>query len=261
MTSLTVVVLTLNEEANIGRCLASVAWADRVVVVDSGSTDQTEAIARSHSNVAWYQRRFDDHGSQWGFGLEEGAATGEFLLTLDADMAVTATLKDELGAVLEKGSCAGGVIGFDYRIDGVPLRESLCRPQLRLLRRGLFSVELDGHTQAFRAAGPVHRFKARLIHDDRKPIERFVGSQLRYSALEARRLQEDAGGWALKNWIRRRLSCAPVAAWLLAYLRAGGPIGGAAASRYAAERLLFEGMLRYRLDSAAIEAGKGRRDE
>ena len=88
LAAITPVVLTFNEAANIGRTLQSVAWAQRVVVVDSGSRDDTRAIAETFANVSWYERTFDNHVAQWRFALEMTGIDTDFLLALDADMAV-----------------------------------------------------------------------------------------------------------------------------------------------------------------------------
>lgn len=97
MPKLTVTVITQDEEANIGACLDSVAWADEIVVVDSGSTDGTVAIARSHS------ARVDV--TPWtGFGAQRNHAASiashDWILALDADERVSPGLAAEIRALL-----------------------------------------------------------------------------------------------------------------------------------------------------------------
>lgn len=91
----------------------------------------------------------------------------------------------------------------------------------------------------------MYAFRAKLIHDDRKPLERWVNNQLQYSLLEAERLDR-AGNLRWRDFLRRRGLMPPVAA-ALAYLRAGGPFGGPAAARYAFERAVYECLLAIRL--------------
>jgi glycosyltransferase involved in cell wall biosynthesis len=81
---ITPLVLTYNEAPNIGRVLDRLAWAGRVVVVDSYSDDATEMIAKTYPNVAWIQRAFDCHANQWNFGLRETGIDTEWVLALDA---------------------------------------------------------------------------------------------------------------------------------------------------------------------------------
>ena len=93
---LSVIVITKNEAANIRRCLESVAWADDIIVLDSGSDDNTVAIAREYT-----KKVFATGPSDWqGYGVQKqrvlAHATGEWVLNLDADESVDAALKEAL---------------------------------------------------------------------------------------------------------------------------------------------------------------------
>ena len=98
MASLSVTVITKNESHNIGACLRSVAFADEVVVLDSGSTDETVDLARSMgANVSV--------SSDWqGFGIQKNRAlalaSSEWVLSLDADERVSPELQAEIRAAL-----------------------------------------------------------------------------------------------------------------------------------------------------------------
>src|ERR1700679_1766147 len=93
--SISILILTLNEEINIGTCLESVAWCDDVVVLDSLSTDQTVALAiRRGARVV--TRPFDDYASQRNFGLSDIEYRHEWILMLDADERVPADLALEM---------------------------------------------------------------------------------------------------------------------------------------------------------------------
>ena len=96
---ISVLILTLNEEQNLPRCLASVDWSDDVLVVDSFSTDRTVEIARQ-SGARVLQRRFDDFANQRNYGLQHGDLKHDWVLHLDADEVVTAPLRDELLKVI-----------------------------------------------------------------------------------------------------------------------------------------------------------------
>ena len=247
----TPVVLTFNEESNIGRTLKSLEWANDVVVVDSGSNDATEVIARSFNNVRWFVRKFDTHGQQWDFAIRGTDARTPHVLALDADYEVPPAFVRELGAGFAPATHAGGIAGFEYRIRGRALLGSVYPAKLVLFRRDHVRVTQPGHTQEFAVAGPVYRFKTRLVHDDRKSMDRFFQAQLKYSQLEASRLSNGDG----RRWQDRvrRLGLMPVLAGPAAYVRAGGPLRGLAAVRYAYERTLFESLLALRL--LGIEPG------
>ncbi len=94
-----VIVLTYQEEANIGACLESVAsWADQIVVVDSGSSDRTVEIARGFTEEI-VEHEYVDHASQWAWALRNTALRHPWLLALDADNIVTPELRSQIGDV------------------------------------------------------------------------------------------------------------------------------------------------------------------
>lgn len=256
LAGVTPVVLTLNEEANLPRILESLRSFDRVVVVDSGSTDRTAEIARSHPNVAWFEHPFEGHVSQWRWALLETEIGTPFVLALDADMAATPELLEEVGLVAAGAGADGGLIPFEYRIRGIPLAGSIYPAQLRLLRLARARVEDAGHTQEFAVHGRAVRFTSYLVHDDRKPLESFVKAQLRYSALELPRLGSGPGRGRLRTRLRRSFPGTPFLVWAVAWLRAGGPFRGAAARRYALERLLYEALLRWRVEDQLLTQGR-----
>lgn len=255
LANVTPVVLTFNEEPNIGRTLESLHPFGRVVVVDSGSTDRTEEISRSFPNVAWFVRPWSGFRDQWTFALHETGVATPFVLALDADMSVTPALAREIGQLVGSSAVDGGVIGFEYRIAGVPLAGSLYPPQLRLLRRTLARAGESGHAHLLEVDGRVEPLRNRLVHDDRKPLEAFVRAQVGYSAREHARLAGSGGRYrGLADRLRSRFPFTPLAVWLLAWLRAGGPFRGAAARRYALERLIYEALLRWRVEDRVLEA-------
>jgi glycosyltransferase involved in cell wall biosynthesis len=252
MKEITPVVLTFNEEANLSRSLAALTWADRVVVVDSYSTDATIAIARSFTNVSWYERRFDNYEGQWEHALRRTSITTPWVLALDADMIVTPALKRELACLVRDETLAGALVPFRYAIRGCNLPGSILPAQLRLFRLGNVTVGSNGHAHAFRVQGRLTKCQAALLHDDRKPLERFLASQLQYSAIELSRLSSGESQGA-KSWLRWRLPITPFLVGLAAWCRAGGPFGGAAARRYALERLMYESLLRWRIEDLLVE--------
>src|SRR5258707_820508 len=95
---ITPVVLTYDEEANLRRNLDSLHWAQRVVIVDSGSTDATAAIARSYANVSWRTRPFDSFRAQWEHAVHQTGINTEYVLALDCDMEVSARLLEEIAS-------------------------------------------------------------------------------------------------------------------------------------------------------------------
>src|SRR5260370_26022783 len=112
---ITPVVLAYNEEANIQPTLNSLAWANRIVVLDSGSIDRTEEISRSFGNVSWFVRPFDNHCSQWSFAIHNTAISTEYVLALDADMRPGIGFDSELQHFLGCSAYLGAWVPFEYR--------------------------------------------------------------------------------------------------------------------------------------------------
>jgi glycosyltransferase involved in cell wall biosynthesis len=93
---ITAVVLTFNEELNLESCLQSLAgWAERVIIVDSGSTDRTLEIARCFGAVI-IGHPFESHSKQWTWALQQLPPSADWVLALDADQTVTSELQYEL---------------------------------------------------------------------------------------------------------------------------------------------------------------------
>ena len=95
--TLSVAIITLNEEANLPRTLASVAWANEIVIVDSGSTDDTRAIAQSYG-ARFITEPWRGFAAQKNFALS--LCTSEWVLSLDADEAVSPELAASLQEVI-----------------------------------------------------------------------------------------------------------------------------------------------------------------
>jgi glycosyltransferase involved in cell wall biosynthesis len=255
----TPVILTYNEGPNILRTLKSLDWADEIVIVDSGSTDDTEKIARAFSNVRWLIRAFDNHRAQWNFAIQSAGDRAPYVLALDADYQVPAAFTQEIADHFAMGNFAGGIAGFEYRINGRTLSGSIYPAKLVLFRPERVKVSQPGHSQELAVDGPTYKFKARLIHDDRKSTSRFVTSQLEYSRLEASRLsRSDDRRWQDRL---RRTGLMPLIAGVGSYFRAGGPFKGTAALRYAYERTVFECLLALRILSPEEPAEKKKRRE
>ncbi len=254
---ITPVVLTFDEEANVRRNLNSLRWAERVVLVDSGSTDQTEEIARSYSNVTWHTRTFDTFRAQWEHAIHQTEIATEYVLALDCDMEVSEKLREEIAGGFLEGNYDGGLMPIDYRYYGRSLAGSICPPQIRIFRRAAVKVTQRNHGHKFEVGGAVYRFRNRLIHDDRKSLERWIESQLRYQKENEAELRNGHRG-RTRDYARR-LGLMPPIIGVLAYLRAGGPFKGAAAARYAYERMTSESILAVRLMDARLRKAEGRR--
>jgi glycosyltransferase involved in cell wall biosynthesis len=235
------VILTYNEQNNIGSTLASLNWADRVVVLDSGSTDHTEKIAGSFSNVAWFVRAFDSHYSQWRYGIHETSIHTEYVVALDADMRPGAGFVDELKQRFADRTLEGARVPFEFRVAGTALCGSIYPAQIRVFRKESVQIRQPGHTQVFEVSGPVCDFRSKPIHEDRKALGRWVQNQIKYASLEAARIR-NSKPLSLKDRLRVA-GLSPIIWGAYAYIKAGGPWKSPASRAYAYERLMFEALL------------------
>jgi glycosyltransferase involved in cell wall biosynthesis len=180
---ITPVILTYNEAPNIGRTLDRILWANRIVVIDSGSTDETLQIVKRYPQVEVISKRFKDCASQWNFANSQ-VEVG-WILSLDADYELSDALVAELRSIEPSPTTAAYSARFVYRIFGYPLRGSLYPPRIVLYRNECAYYRNKGHTQDPVITGPVEMLSGVIFHDDRKPLARWFASQRRYAEVEA----------------------------------------------------------------------------
>lgn len=212
-----VIVLTLDEEANLAFCLESVCgWAREVYVVDSFSTDNTRVVAEKFGCV-FIQHVFQSYVSQRNWALRELPLISEWVLFLDADEMVTAAGRAEMSAVLGSGPTENGFfVAWRMIWLGKWVRRGYYPTYiLRLFRRSVAHyIEGQFNDQAA-VAGEVGYLREDLIHWNRKPIRDWIAKQVGYAALEARDLvaqrssQLPARFWGTQRervqWLRNKI--------------------------------------------------------
>jgi len=244
---ITPLILTYNEAPNIARALGGLSWAKDIVVVDSGSDDETVQIANSFPSVRVVQRTFDCHRNQWEFGLKETGISTPWVLALDADYVVTEELIAEL-KTLEPHNNAGYRANFIYCINGKRLRSGIYPPVTVLYRREAARYLQDGHTQRVALDGEIQELRSPMLHDDRKPFRRWFNSQSRYTELEAQKLlATDPHELELADKLRRWRFIVPPAMLVYCLVVRGGILDGWAGFYYAFQRAMAELMLSHRL--------------
>lgn len=184
--SLSVTIITRNSEAVIGRCLASVDWADEIVVVDSGSSDRTLEICREHGAKVRQTTDWPGFGPQKNRALE--LASSDWVLSLDSDEWVT----PELRADLERAIAApGGMAAFM-----MPRRSSFCGRFMRhsgwwpdyvvrLFRRGSGRFSDDLVHERVIVEGMTARLSAPILHEAVRNLHEMVEKTNTYSTASA----------------------------------------------------------------------------
>jgi glycosyltransferase involved in cell wall biosynthesis len=191
MTTLTVTVITKNEENVIQACLSSVSWADEIIVLDSGSTDNTVKICHNHTNNVLV--------TDWpGFGPQKNRAlakaTRDWVLSLDADESVSPELKQ---AILSAISDPKDYVAFE-----LPRRSSYCGKRMhhsgwwpdyvvRLFRRGSAKFSNDLVHERVIVDGKIGRLYEPLLHEAFENLEDVLEVMNRYSTSGARMMYND----------------------------------------------------------------------
>lgn len=177
--------ITLNEEANIRKCLQSLVWADEVFVVDSFSTDATVAICREFPNVKVFQRPFLNYASQRNWGLDHLPFRTPWIFVLDADEVVPPSLAAEiLSKARNDTGRYMGYLGEDRHIFLGGHVRNATRCIVRLFRRGQGRY-VRPVNEKLEIVGALGRFSNQVAHDTRKDLADWVAKNNRYSTMEA----------------------------------------------------------------------------
>jgi glycosyltransferase involved in cell wall biosynthesis len=216
-----VVILTFDEEENIGQALDSVSgWASEVWILDSFSTDRTLEIARSYK-AAIAQNKFVNYGKQRNHALEMLPITSEWVLFLDADEWLPSAVKQEIsGVIAQSPSQNGFYINRRLIWMGHWVRRGYYPSWiLRLFRHGKGRCDDRAVNEQMLVEGPTAHLRNDFMHEDRKGVGDWVGKHNRYATREALELvhaDEGAGADAVnaklfgsqaerKRWLRRKV--------------------------------------------------------
>lgn len=213
-----VILPVLNEELNLADALASVAWADEIVVVDSGSADATVEIARRKGArvVRFTYPGYGPKKKNWA--LETLDLRNEWVFLLDADERVTDELAIEITSAISDGSADGYYIDREFVFMGRSLRCFRPNWNLRLFRRdlgrfedlGLFDLPSTGDNEIHEhvvVQGRVGYLRSTLLHDDYRGLTEWLDRHNVYATWEAhlyRRFREERIGVGPIGFVRLR---------------------------------------------------------
>src|ERR1700741_3940197 len=209
--SLSVAIVGMDEEANIGRTLAGVRWADEIVLVDSGSKDRTRDIAREHG-ARVIEEAWRGYVAQKQYAVE--LCTKDWVLLLDADEEVSPELAEEIRAALAN---PGGSNAFRLPRKNLFLGRWMRHggfypdPKLRLFRNGMgFVTGHDPHDRCeLKPEVPqcVHQFTSAMVHYTYPTLSYYIGHMNRYSSLGAElAVANGQGGFSVSNIVVRPMA-------------------------------------------------------
>lgn len=188
--TLSVILITKNEEKSIRDCLESIVWANEIIVVDSGSTDNTVAICREYTKKVFV--------TDWpGFGPQKNRAlemtTSDWVLSLDADERVTPELRVEIqAAIVDSGSNIAFKMPRLSNYCGRFMRHSGWWPDyvIRLFQHGKAHFSNDLVHERLIVNGPTGTLSKPLIHDSFDNLEDVLHKVNSYSSAGARMMHQ-----------------------------------------------------------------------
>lgn len=194
--SVSILVLTLNEEINLPGCLESVAWSDDIVVFDSYSTDRTVEIAKA-AGAKVVQRKFDNYAAQRNAAFNDVEYKYPWVLMADADEQWPQEIYEEIKTAIRQDN---GVTLYHFRrkdmFQGRWLRRSSGYPTWfgRLVKLGSISVKREINEE-YHTDGKKGYLKSHFIHYPfNKGIAFWLQRHNRYSSMEAKALVEETKG-------------------------------------------------------------------
>jgi len=207
------------------------------IVLDSHSTDRTRQIALQHGCAA-EPYNYRDHLEALRYVCEDRTPRHEFVLVLDADMVVSPQLVNEARKLLDERNADVAVAPVRMYWNGQPLPHgSMCPPKAFMFRGGAHYFQARGHGEGLLAGTRTVVTRHQLIHNDLKPFQAYLTSQVRYAENLLRRHTARKLSW------RDRLRTTPLMMLLspaFSYLIRGGIFSGKAGLGYALDRLIAE---------------------
>jgi glycosyltransferase involved in cell wall biosynthesis len=259
MISVTALILTFNERENIERTMRALAWVERVVIIDSFSSDETVTLARAiRPDVVMLQRTFDTFAGQCNFGLTQ--ISTPWVLSLDADYVLTPELIDEIKVLEPPTDVSGYSTAFYYCVLGHPLRATIYPRRTVLYRRERGRYVDEGHGHKVRVDGAIRLLSGKIEHDDRKPLSRWLSSQDSYFKIEARHLISTANDQLNRqDRLRKKIFFAPGAVFFYLLIGKGLILDGWRGWYYVCQRTIAEMLLSLRLltERENLESGLG----
>lgn len=221
MNRISACLITLNEEHNLPRALASLAGiADEIVVVDSGSTDRTEAIAREHG-AAFFSRAWSSYGEQKNFAAE--CASNEWILSMDADEELSSALQTSLLQwKTSKPKFSVYEVARKTWYLGAWINHSGWYPdfQRRLYDRDEARFSGIIH-ESVRFVGPPGRLNGDLLHYTVRSFEEHRQKVEKYTQLSAQQLH-----WEGKRYWRTGMLLGAPWRWIHTFVLRGGFLDG-----------------------------------
>lgn len=247
-----IVICTLNEEQNIAKAIAAAEGLGHVYIVDSGSSDATQSVARELGATV-IEHVFESYSRQKNWALANLPLQGEWVLILDADERVTPALARQIRKAIHRKDVAGYYLNRQLIFAGRVIRHGGLYPSwnMRLIRRGRAWYEDRSVHEHMVCDGPTAYLNEPMLHVRMETVSQYIAKHIRYADMESdewvkRRLGtsgEAATGRLFQNrlrwrqWLRRHAwrhaPCRPLVRWVYMFIFKLGFLDGRAGWRLA----------------------------
>ncbi|MDD2863498.1 MAG: glycosyltransferase family 2 protein [Methylococcales bacterium] len=201
---LSVIVITKNEAANVAKCLESVSWADEIIVLDSGSTDETVSICKEFTPHV-FETDWQGFGVQKQRALEK--ATGDWVLSIDADEIISSELRAEIENAISQNQFDAFLLPRLSSYCGKFIKHGGWYPDyiLRLFRREIGHFTDDVIHERVIVEGKIGKLSAPILHESYKDLNEVLEKVNSYSTLQAQKLAARGVKGSLSKAIFRAL--------------------------------------------------------
>lgn len=198
MIKLSVIIIAQNEEEMIKICLESIMWADEIIVVDNGSTDNTVEVAKKYTDKI-FKLESDDFSKTRNFGMEK--TTGDWVLYIDSDERVLESLREEIKSLIENDKYSAYAVSRKNIFFGKPINYGAYKKDwvIRLLRKNDFETWIGKVHEYAKFNGKLGYTKNSLLHLTHRNIDQIILKSLEWSRIDAK-LRFDANHPKMSGW-------------------------------------------------------------
>lgn len=209
---LSAVIITKNAGNRLGECLASLAFCDEILIVDSGSMDDTLSVARA-AGARVIEHAWLGYGPQKRYAVSQ--ARNDWVLCIDADERISDSLRQSIDREMRQPVARVYAMPRCNRFMGRWLRHGEGYPDwsIRLFHRNAAQWSGDPVHEAVLTTEPISRLQGDLLHDSAETLELYLDKQNRYTSLQAARLHSAGGAASYAN-----LLVSPIARFLKFYI-------------------------------------------
>ena len=201
MVTLTVALAVKNEARQIRACLEHIKWADEIIIIDNGSTDDTVKICKEYTKKVYSYSKPALIPYLQNLGIQK--ATKDWILILDADVIVPEKAKEEILRRIQNPKYVGYYLPHRMVAFGKEMEYALHCNILKLFRNGQGHFDAKSAHCTLKINGKIGKLHNHLLHHAHPNIETFVRKMNLYTSQDARKIVENGKGGLLNKKIRK----------------------------------------------------------